>query len=976
MAGQTAAYEVVAGTESGPIVVEGAGKKTIALFVGEPADIPAITLTTPADGATLSGESVDVFWDITLKESDDHVHVYVDGEKKEGSVDYKNPYTLDFADKNIEPGQHVLEVRVSDKDHNEYTDPAASDSITFTLQAPTSVGDVLYRVNAGGPQLTASGDGPNWGMDTGNFGTASNSPYLVAHSTGSSTYNGNSGSAHPGEIDTSDASIPVGTPTAMFNTERYDPSSAPEMQWEFPVAAGTTVEVRLYFAELFSGVDAAGKRVFDVEVEGNIPATFNELDPFAIAGAKGAFMRSHTLTVTDGTLDIDFLHGVENPAIKGIEIIASDGTSNVPPQVGSIADVTSTEGDATSDYDISVAATDPDGPGNLEYSATGLPPGVEVEMTNGQLFGTIAAGAADNSPYDVTVSVSDGADTTSVNFTWTVTAETSGGNPSVTIKVTSNAGLFASTFGNNSFQISNTGDSDIERITIDSSSAFLPDIVFDPVGKAGDSGAKCLTAGTTGNTAAQVGLIYPANGGSDAADCVDPFDQPHNSTNDEEGYDKLDLIFTDGDGFNPGESFAFGVDMDPTSIKGDQSTGDAGSISGFELVGATVTVEFADGTLTSSLWEDGSLGGSQVVVQPGAPTAPSISVSGVSAPTTVTDANQTITISGPADATVALLRADARLYIDAGAPGGGTGHDVDPFEANEVLAKEVYTTTLDGSGSGSINVTLTQTSSLNAGPDAGINYFIAVVEGLGEQTSLTSNVIVLGYAPDDGGNSGGGTGSSGAFIEQNGLVVIEMESTSSLPGSWESATTYSASTSPDISNLGSATGGDFIVWQGGQFLGSPGNGSISYPVKINAPGTYRFQWRSQVGNGSSSTEHNDTWLKIEADSFYGQKNSGIVCPKGYTSAENDCTGSVPEGGGGGGWFKIYSSGTANWTWSTNTSDNDAHQIFARFDQAGVYNILISARSSSHVIDRMVLYNSSVSTSAATNINNPESPREQ
>ena len=85
-----------------------------------------------------------------------------------------------------------------------------------------------------------------------------------------------------------------------------------------------------------------------------------------------------------------------------------------------------------------------------------------------------------------------------------------------------------------------------------------------------------------------------------------------------------------------------------------------------------------------------------------------------------------------------------------------------------------------------------------------------------------------------------------------------------------------------------------------------------------------------------------------------------MCPKGLNAAENDCTGGAPEGAGGQGWFKVYSSGANNWKWSTNTSDNDAHQIFATFSTPGTYNILLSARSSSHAIDRMVLSHSGYS----------------
>ena len=221
---------------------------------------------------------------------------------------------------------------------------------------------------------------------------------------------------------------------------------------------------------------------------------------------------------------------------------------------------------------------------------------------------------------------------------------------------------------------------------------------------------------------------------------------------------------------------------------------------------------------------------------------------------------------------------------------------------------------------------------------------------------------------------GTGSGTEGAFVEENGLVVIEMESAPSLSGSWETAGTYSTAFSPNVTSPGTATGGDFIIWQGPQYFGNTGNGLISYPIEITTTGTYRFQWRNQVGNGTLNTEHNDTWLKIEADSFYGQKGSGaIVCPKGLDGTTNNCTGNEPAGAGGNGWFKIYANATS-WSWATNTSDNDPHQIFATFDAPGTYNILVSARSSSHAIDRMVLSHVTAFSGNPQSTSLPESER--
>ncbi|MEM9393032.1 MAG: DUF4214 domain-containing protein [Pseudomonadota bacterium] len=223
----------------------------------------------------------------------------------------------------------------------------------------------------------------------------------------------------------------------------------------------------------------------------------------------------------------------------------------------------------------------------------------------------------------------------------------------------------------------------------------------------------------------------------------------------------------------------------------------------------------------------------------------------------------------------------------------------------------------------------------------------------------------------------------GAFVEENGLVVIEMESASTLTGAWKDASNYSTSVSPNLNNPGAASGGNFIIWEGKQYFGKPGNGVIEYNVQITNPGTYQFQWRSQVSKDFSSSEHNDTWLKIEADQFYGadrkvlSQATSIVHPKG-ASADTYPDGAHPaEGGGADGWFKIYSFAPTNeWTWASYTNDNKWHWIYADFDAPGTYTILVSGRSSSHAVDRMVLskVDGDVSFTEAQDLSLPESNR--
>lgn len=183
----------------------------------------------------------------------------------------------------------------------------------FATADQASSDEVLYRVNAGGPALAGS---PAWSADT----AADPSPFVNAQETGNRTV----ASTQP--ISMTDASLPADTPAALFQDERWDPSAAPELQWNFPVSPGD-YEVRLYFAEIWPGTMGQGLRRFDVRIEGQL--VLDDYDVFAEAGAYRGEMKSFQVT-SDSNLDIDFGHVIENPAVKGLEIVRRPiGTSFV-----------------------------------------------------------------------------------------------------------------------------------------------------------------------------------------------------------------------------------------------------------------------------------------------------------------------------------------------------------------------------------------------------------------------------------------------------------------------------------------------------------------------------------------------------------------------------------------------------------------------------------------------------------------------
>ncbi len=159
---------------------------------------------------------------------------------------------------------------------------------------PDAVGG--YRINAGGGSYTDS-RGQVWQADQ-DFNT--------------------------GNTFTTTTPIAGTSDPALFQSERYDPAGAPELQYSLPVPNGV-YRVNLYFAEIYGGTQSVGARVFDVVVEDTL--VFDNLDIFAEVGGATALTKGVEVEVTDGVLDLQFLHEVQNPKVTAIEVVPlSSGT--------------------------------------------------------------------------------------------------------------------------------------------------------------------------------------------------------------------------------------------------------------------------------------------------------------------------------------------------------------------------------------------------------------------------------------------------------------------------------------------------------------------------------------------------------------------------------------------------------------------------------------------------------------------------
>ena len=166
---------------------------------------------------------------------------------------------------------------------------------------PPPPSGVIARINAGGAAFTDS-QGRAWDADRAfNTGSAASHPY-------------------------------PGADPQLYGTERWDPAGAPELRYSIPVAAGS-YDVRLHFAEIYSGAAAVGARVFDVAIEGAVVVA--AVDVFKEVGFQKPLVRTFTVSVSDGSLTIDLLHRIENPKLSGIEVLTA-GSPPPPPPPGQV----------------------------------------------------------------------------------------------------------------------------------------------------------------------------------------------------------------------------------------------------------------------------------------------------------------------------------------------------------------------------------------------------------------------------------------------------------------------------------------------------------------------------------------------------------------------------------------------------------------------------------------------------------------
>ncbi|QMU26933.1 choice-of-anchor tandem repeat GloVer-containing protein [Adhaeribacter radiodurans] len=126
-----------------------------------------------------------------------------------------------------------------------------------------------------------------------------------------------------GSTSISSTASPISNTTndALYQDNRRVTNAGDSFSYNVPVTNGT-YSVKLHFAEIY--YSAAGKRKFNVTAEGT--SWLSNYDIYVAAGgAKKAVIATKNVTVTDGTLNLNFISKVDKACVAAIEVVPVAG---------------------------------------------------------------------------------------------------------------------------------------------------------------------------------------------------------------------------------------------------------------------------------------------------------------------------------------------------------------------------------------------------------------------------------------------------------------------------------------------------------------------------------------------------------------------------------------------------------------------------------------------------------------------------
>ncbi|WP_036196277.1 malectin domain-containing carbohydrate-binding protein [Nocardioides aequoreus] len=196
--------------------------------------------------------------------------------------------------------------------------------------------EALLRIDTGSSTTYTDTAGNVWAPDTGRF-TPTTAPAegnradAIAGTTDDplyATYRGNTGSVTPRNLT-----------------------------YSLPTRAATKVDLRLHFAERAAANNTAGKRLFDIDVEGE--TVRRNVDIFAAAGGlnTATVLGLTNVTVKGGSLELALKATADYPAISAIEVLCQGAcpVDSTPPAAPTGLTADGTQAGVTLDWTDSTA---------------------------------------------------------------------------------------------------------------------------------------------------------------------------------------------------------------------------------------------------------------------------------------------------------------------------------------------------------------------------------------------------------------------------------------------------------------------------------------------------------------------------------------------------------------------------------------------------------------------------------------------
>ncbi|MFC7335940.1 DUF5060 domain-containing protein [Haloferula chungangensis] len=199
------------------------------------------------------------------------------------------------------------------------------------------------------------------------------------------------------------------------------------------------------------------------------------------------------------------------------------------------------------------------------------------------------------------------------------------------------------------------------------------------------------------------------------------------------------------------------------------------------------------------------------------------------------------------------------------------------------------------------------------------------------------------------------------YHESGGLVVMEMEHTSSSLGQWE-----------EQSSLSGYSGSGYLQFLGNNYETGPATSPLEYIFKINKAGLYYLHLHCAKETHDGRTDvANDCYVRVEGD-----YNAG---PGPYTGHGDNASLSLLQSD-----TKYFGGATNSWKWENGQNSSGgagnldpgghANKRVAVYDfKAGeTYKLVVSGRSKFFRINRIVFRHTSTPQSTAQNLSTPES----